>query len=295
MRAIVKSKSTLALGVVALTLLVAEDSRAHGDHATAPALLRLGPVEVSPITVFTHSLGRCVWQRSSEDTASGGLVVECGSGAVPINAAVYVASYLDPEHDHMVNLSPAFAGEWNGVALDGIIDGEPLADAHQHGEPPPDNATTEAFANGTTLAGGGIHYVDQGPTASNEVLTLCCESLDNKPDLNELENCRYDTEMVAVAPETHPDLLGQYVATLACSQGRVTSGGCSTQFLHSSAEYGLTGSHPYVNGDGFEHPDGAHSTTPGETGWACRLDDEPVLALATPEVAKVAVTVLCCY
>jgi hypothetical protein len=301
MRRTIPSTWIIGLGVAVLSLSIVERSRAHGDHHASPGLPssfsskpEASPTAVLPISVFTHSLGRCVWERTARDTATGGLVLECANDTAPINTAVYVASYNDPEHDHLVVLSPNVS-EWAGVGVDGMVDGEGLADSHVHGESPPDATTVETFANTATQSGAGIHYVDTGPDASNHVLALCCESLENKPDLDELENCRYETELVAVESETHPDLTGQYVATLACSQGRVTSGGCFTQFQHSISDYGLTGSHPYVDGDAFQHPDGAHSSTTGETGWACRLDGEPELEFTTPDVAEIAITVLCCY
>ena len=97
-----------------------------------------------------------------------------------------------------------------------------------------------------------------------------------------------------VVPETHPDLPGQYVASLACTEGHITSGGCYTQFLHDS-DWSLTGDHPYVGGDTTQMPTGDHDTTPGETGWACRLDKEPIIFDDPDDYDEaIGVTALCC-
>jgi hypothetical protein len=250
-----------------------------------------------PIEVFIRALGRCEWQADGFDTGAGGIMAYCPAGTAPITSAVSIDDYEGTEHNHLVNLSPG-VNSWAGVAIDGVFDGEGLSDSHAqfHGEPPPDFTTVASFTNTANGSGTSIHYTYTGNSEPNDVRTLCCESLDQRSDLDELENCRYESELVPVEPESDPDLAGQYVATLACSGSRhVTSGGCHAQFLHDS-EWGLTGSHPYVNGDTIEHPDGPHATTPGETGWACRLDREPLM-WDPPTVYEegIGITVLCCY
>lgn len=310
MRSIIPRTRILGLGIAALALAFAEDSDAHPHHEapavvpasvdlTAPSTIPAVDVTIGslPIEVFTRALGRCTWQADARDTDSGATVAFCPAGTAPITSAVSIEDYEGGDHHHLVNLSPG-VNSWAGAPIDGLFDGEGLSDSHpqSHGEPPPDLTTVASFTSTASGSGTSIHYNYTGTNEPNDLRTLCCESLEQRSDLDELENCRYESELVPVEPESDPDLAGQYVATLACSGGRhVTSGGCHAQFLHDS-EWGLTGSHPYVNGDTLEHPDGAHATTPGETGWACRLDREPFM-WAPPTVYEegIGITVLCCY
>lgn len=290
------------LGLVAIVpslVCIARESAHPGQH-TAPPRPNVAPdpiVDPPPINVdvlFPHALARCEWHAQNSLTDSGGVMAHCQADAVPIASGVYLADYEDLEHKGLVNLSPAIF-EFDGVTVEGVFDGNPLSDDHAqiHGEPPPDGTAAETYANTTNDSGTGIHYLDLGsaPTHSNEIRTLCCESLESNANLNELEGCRYESAFVLVAPETDPDLPGQYVAKLACSTGHITSGGCYTQFLHSS-DYALTGNHPYVDGDGMQHPDGPHGATPGETGWACRLDHEPVIDGYNEGIG---ITAVCCH
>lgn len=289
----------LALVGAAASLALAVRGEAHPGHAAEPLPSPEGPSAAADPSVvgrtrlFTTVLARCLWEGSSSTTWAGGTLAACDENMFPVSSGVYIANYSDPVHDHLVNLSPAIA-EWNGVGVDGILDGEGLSDSHPavHGEPPPHTTTAEQFANTPKIAGSGVHYNYTGDDDPNEIRTLCCESLDDSSK-NELESCRYETALVPVQPETHPDLAGQYSAHLACSSGRVTSGGCYAQFLHDS-EWGLTSSHPYVGGNTLAHPSGSHSSTPGETGWACRLDREPEMYANQPYDEAIGITVLCC-
>jgi len=239
------------------------------------------------------TIGRCRWRAESANTGMGGVLADCEEHQFPITAGVFIPEYDDPAHEGLVNLSP---GWWmmNGVQNDGILDGEGLSDSHPqiHGEPPPDGIETEDFV--ADVSGSGIHYVNlPAPQHDNEIRTLCCETLPAKPGIGALTDCHFETALVPVVPETHPDLAGQYVASLACSEGRITSGGCFTQFLHNS-EWSLTGDHPYVDGDPMEMPAGTHGSTPTETGWACRLDQEPIISYPPDYQEGIGITALCC-
>jgi hypothetical protein len=291
------------IALVAVGLGIVHRGDAHPGHrevnrSPAPE----GEIDqgVSPSTTIfqplsTYALGHCVWQAESAYTSYGGVFATCDDGFVPVTSAVYLENYDDPVHAGLVNLSPG-VWEWDGTQNDGEFDGAGLSDDHAqiHGEPPIDGITTELFANTPSVSGSGIHYIDNGTYDDpNEIRTLCCESLDASANLDELEGCHYESAFVPIEPETDPDLPGQYVATLACSTGRITSGGCYTQFLHGS-DWALTSSHPYVDGDPMQHPSGSHGSTTGETGWACRLDHEPVIDVPANNIEGIAVTALCC-
>ena len=296
----------------ALGLVTAQDGAAHGGHhhAHEPAAKLAGdaptplpsfdptPIDPDDWTPFPvdspdDTIGRCRWRAETQNTGAGGVLAQCEYGEFPVTSGVFHDG--DGAHKGLVNLSPAW---WmnNFVQNDGILDGEGLSDSHPqiHGEPPPDGAETEHFL--PNVSGTGIHY-EHGtgaPNESNEIRTLCCEELPPKPGIGALEDCHFETELVEVIPETHPDLPGQYVASLACSSGRITSGGCYTQFLHTST-WALTGSHPYVDGDPMQMPNGTHGSTPTETGWACRLDSEPSM-YPDPNAYDegIGITALCC-
>ena len=301
-----------------LGLLSAQDGSAHGGHhhqalasqhthgSSAPPPSTNPNPDPNPndpddwnpwvLDNPNDTLGRCRWRAESADTGTGGVLAQCEEGEFPVTAGVFHGGEGGTlVHKGIVNLSPAW---WMnlGVQNDGFLDGEALSDSHPqvHGEPPPDGVETEFFA--PNVGGSGIHY-EQGSGAPNEpnhIRTLCCETLPPKPGIGALRDCHYETALVEVVPETHPDLAGQYVASLPCTSGRVTSGGCHAQFLHSS-DWALTGSHPYVDGDPMQMPLGSHATTPTQTGWACRLDSEPSM-YPDPNAYDegIGVTALCC-
>ena len=249
------------------------------------------PVEI-PIGQPGDTVGRCEWRAQSSLTDSGGPFAACEAPMFPVTSGVFIEEYDDTEHRGLVVLSPGW-WELDGEVSDGSLE-EPLTDEHPHGEPPPDGMQTEFFD--PDLAATGIHYALSTSTAvhNNDVRTLCCEPLSRKPGIGALTDCHFETALVPFVEETDPDLAGQHVASLACESGFVTSGGCYVQFEHSHTEFSMTGSHPYVGGDPMEMPHGAHSSTPGETGWACRIDREPVGVAEGAFVGKVGITALCC-
>lgn len=289
------------------------DSAAHSVHAhrspvspgapTAPHAIDVpvpNPGGLGGGTLLLDSpfdtVGRCRWRGASSTTATGGTQAVCEDGEFPFSSGLFVGEYEQTDHRGIVNLSPAW-WENNGVQTDGLLDGEGLSDSHPevHGEPPPDGVATENFD--PDWGGSGVHFElgTGAPTRDNEIRTLCCDDLPAKLGIGALTDCHYESALVLVDPESDPALAGQYVASLACSQGRVTSGGCHAQFLHDTGEWALTGSHPYVGGDPMQMPSGAHDSTPTETGWACRLDQEPSM-YSDPDAYDegIGVTVLCC-
>lgn len=308
-------KITLTIGMAAvISHSVARDSVAHTGHAS-PAAPSMGhgaephhATEAPPPNpggfgdgpLFVDSrfdtVGRCRWRATSSDTATGGTQALCEEGEFPFSSGVFIGEYEQSDHRGIVNLSPAW---WqnNGVQNDGLLDGEGLSDSHPqvHGEPPPDGVATENFD--PDVSGSGVHFENGtgAPQRDNEIRTLCCDDLPAKFGIGALTDCHYESAMVLVDPESDPALAGQYVASLACTEGRVTSGGCHAQFLHDTGEWALTGSHPYVGGDPMQMPSGAHDSTPTETGWACRLDQEPSM-YSDPDAYDegIGVTVLCC-
>jgi hypothetical protein len=287
------------LGVVlaAASQSVGTSSDAHPSHGHARDVVAGGDrksIAVQPIALHTTALGRCKWRVADDyTTQAGGVHALCPDEVVPIAAGIWRPEYEEEIHPGLVSLFPAVT-EIDGVGIDGIYDSAALADDPTwHGEPIEGGTTAESLANAAAVTGAGLHYVENsGLEEPSTSLVLCCESLENT-DKNELEDCRYEGEYVPVEPESDPDLPGQWVASLACSSGRIVSGGCYPQFLHAS-DWALTGSHPYVDGDTLEHPSGAHLAQPTETGWVCRLDREPSIDSPPDNVEGIAVTALCC-
>lgn len=183
-----KNHTLLALAVAAfvagasLPLFSAHAHETHGTHAdelseTQEAFEFNSPVkrevqEIEPFILLPSY--QCIWRKSAQRPAAGGIGVQCEPGEVPFVAGATGEAEL--VSCPLTNLSPARGG-------DGRINGEPLTEGHAeiHGEPIETKDTDLGDLDQRTRIGATKHispkYRDDercDPRVAQQAIVLCC-------------------------------------------------------------------------------------------------------------------------